>query len=90
MQVMLLLFRNAPLRRLPQPSGRARAADRRTQCSGKMAFTSLVGNASLPRTLFRERWEATLEQRCMRYTLIKMNVNVTVLAEPLVLCGIDA
>src|SRR5260221_11578398 len=35
----------------------------------------------LSRTLLRERWEATLEQRYMRYTLIKMNVNVTVLAE---------
>src|SRR5215467_1375773 len=33
------------------------------------------------RTLLRQRWEATLEQRYMRYTLVKMNDNVTVLTE---------
>jgi hypothetical protein len=41
------------------------------------------GNAPLPQACIKERSEGTVEQRCKRYTLIKMN-NVIIIAEHLV------
>lgn len=46
MQVMHLVFRNAHYRGLSQPSERASAADRRTWCNGKVAFTFAVQRAT--------------------------------------------
>jgi hypothetical protein len=39
------------------------------------------GNALRSQPCIKERLEATVKQRCMSYTLLKMNNNVNILAE---------
>src|SRR6266567_2033157 len=53
MQVMPLICRNAPFCRQSQPSRRAGAADRRTQCSGKVVFTPNVQSVQIIFNMFR-------------------------------------